>query len=219
MTAMEVEVPPGLAAGDAMSVLLPDGSTFDVVVPAGCAAGSVILVEPPPPPAIEEDDEIPEELPSGVERMAVTVPEGVGAGDTFAVQATWGGIFEVTCPDGVRPGDAMEVDLPVEGGVEADVAGLSSPPAAAPASEAACSLAANAPEMVGPWLSEPPAVEGGFCSAPVLTLAPLGESSGSTSRLARVACPRLLEGWDACLPWPLFRWFVLDWFDKRGLSP
>ena len=138
-TAMEVEVPPGLAAGDAMSVLLPDGSTFDVVVPAGCAAGSVILVEPPPPPASEEEeqDEIPEELPSGVERMAVTVPEGVGAGDMFAVQATWGGIFEVTCPDGVRPGDTMEVELPVEGGVEADAAGLSSPPAAAPASEAA----------------------------------------------------------------------------------
>ena len=103
---MEVEVPAGYSAGETMPVLLPDGNQFDVVIPDGCSAGSMILVEQP-----SAHGEAPKATD---DKVLVTVPEGVAPGSMFNVQAASGMLFEVCCPEGLAPGDVMEVELPTE---------------------------------------------------------------------------------------------------------
>lgn len=107
-TLLEVVVPSGYKAGDTLDVALEDGGSFEVVIPPGLEPGATFCVEPP----ADEIDE--EEIPSGIERQLVTVPDGVAPGDTFHVSTSWGAVFEVACPAGVLPGDSIEVELPAE---------------------------------------------------------------------------------------------------------
>ena len=73
---MEVEVPPGLRAGDLFSVQAGE-QMFDVEVPDGCRGGDTICVEAPAAEA---------EQPTA-ERVEVTVPDGVADGGSFSVHA------------------------------------------------------------------------------------------------------------------------------------
>jgi hypothetical protein len=107
-TLLEVVVPSGYKAGDTLDVALEDGGSFEVVIPPGLEPGATFCVEPP----ADEIEE--EEIPSGIERQLVTVPDGVAPGDTFHVSTSWGAVFEVSCPAGVAPGDSIEVELPAE---------------------------------------------------------------------------------------------------------
>jgi hypothetical protein len=47
------------------------------------------------------------------ERVEVTVPSGVAAGEVFSVQVEGGGTFDVVVPSGVGTGDVVEVDVPM----------------------------------------------------------------------------------------------------------
>lgn len=50
-----------------------------------------------------------------MERVTVTVPDGLVAGDEFVVSAS-GGEFEVTVPKGVSAGEAIDLELPATAG-------------------------------------------------------------------------------------------------------
>ena len=98
---MTVIVPDGLKPGDEF-VVLSNNQEFAVTVPEG-AAGNVTI----------ELDLPSRSEPSNSERCVVTVPAGVGPGDTFHVSASWGGVFEIALPDGFHEGSELEVELPI----------------------------------------------------------------------------------------------------------
>ena len=94
-------MPDGCVPGDTMSVQLPDGNCFDVVIPEGSHAGSVIQVEVP--------------TTAETETIGLTVPDGVLPGEMFNVQSASGVVFEVMLPEGFASGDYLEVELPAAG--------------------------------------------------------------------------------------------------------
>ena len=47
-----------------------------------------------------------------VETAEVAIPEGLRPGDSFSVQATWGGVFQVEVPPGTQPGSTLFVEYP-----------------------------------------------------------------------------------------------------------
>ena len=55
---------------------------------------------------------VAEAAPAGIERMQITIPEGVQAGDAVRVMASWGGEYEIVVPEGLSPGDPLEFDVP-----------------------------------------------------------------------------------------------------------
>jgi len=103
---MIVIVPDGLESGDEFVVTAPDGQEFAVMVPDGITGNVAIEVDLPVAGEASGD------APLSTERVAVTIPDGVSPGDTFNVEATWGGLFEVVVPVGLSPGDTLEVELP-----------------------------------------------------------------------------------------------------------
>jgi len=111
MVLMQVTVPEGLQGGDAMSVLVGE-QEFTLTVPDGLEAGALIEVDLPVDEGAPDADPPPEEAMT--EKVIVTVPAGLGPGDPFSVETAWGGVFEITVPDGVYEGDAIEVELPTQ---------------------------------------------------------------------------------------------------------
>ena len=98
MAAVEVQVPPGLYEGDTFVVSTADGQEFNVIVPPGCAEGSLLTVAVPPM--------------GGPQPFEVQVPDGLLAGDAFLVAMENGQELEVFVPDGCQGGDIILVDLP-----------------------------------------------------------------------------------------------------------
>ena len=96
-----VIVPEGLTPGDEFTVKA-NGQSFSVTVPDGVYGNVAIDLEIP---TISSS--------SSTDRCVVTIPAGVGPGDTFNVEASWGGVFEITVPDGLSPGSELEVELPL----------------------------------------------------------------------------------------------------------
>ena len=98
MAAVEVQVPPGLYEGDTFVVSTADGQEFNVIVPPGCAEGSLLTVGDAPM--------------GGPQPFEVQVPDGLLAGDAFLVAMENGQELEVFVPDGCQGGDIILVDLP-----------------------------------------------------------------------------------------------------------
>ena len=108
MTLMQVTVPDGLMPGDAMSIMVGE-QEFTITVPDGVGPGELLEVDLP----VEDDQGAgPSDQPAMTEKVVVEVPAGVYSGQMFTVQTAWGGEFEIAVPDGVGPGDAIEVELP-----------------------------------------------------------------------------------------------------------
>ena len=102
MVLMQVQVPEGLVAGDAMSVSVRE-LEFTLTVPEGCGAGDTMEVDLP-----IDDEPVPPQ-----ETVLITIPAGLVAGDPFSVTTDWGGEFEIVVPDGCNPGETIEVTLPL----------------------------------------------------------------------------------------------------------
>lgn len=93
----EVSLPAEVSVGSKLDVLLPDGSICVVTVPPDVADGELVV-----------------EVPADV--LCVTVPAGVGAGQTFQVESLEHGLLDVVCPDGVAEGDMIDLELPSASG-------------------------------------------------------------------------------------------------------
>jgi len=132
MVALQIEVPPGVVAGEQMEVSF-EGQAFNVIVPEGVASGMLMEVEID----IASDDASQLEPQATTERIQVMVPDGCQEGAAFMVQATWGGEFEIVVPPGCGPGSTIEIELP-------------GPPDAAsdPTEQATGAVEAAAPEPV-----------------------------------------------------------------------
>ena len=99
---VNVVVPDGLAAGDEF-IVTAHGADFSVTVPEGAYGGHEIDLDLPLP----EDSA----SASATQRVVVEVPDGVASGELFSVEFD-GRIFEVTVPEGMLPGDEIEIELP-----------------------------------------------------------------------------------------------------------
>ena len=107
MVLMQLTVPDASFPGDQITVSA-GGEEFLVTVPNGVGPGSLIEVDLP----LASEQAAPEAQLN--QRVQVTIPENCRAGEPFSVQAPWGGVFEVVVPEGLLPGDFLEVELPTE---------------------------------------------------------------------------------------------------------
>ena len=128
MVLMQITVPDGLQGGDAMSVAVGE-QEFTLTVPDGLIAGDLLEVDLP----VDEPAEPPEEAPPPqTEPVLVEVPAGLIAGDPFSIETAWGGVFEITVPNGVGAGEAVEVELPTQAAHEASLQPAPEEPTATP---------------------------------------------------------------------------------------
>jgi len=114
MPVIDVIVPHGYEAGEALTIETADGQIVSVALPPGYFPGDVLPVEMqslPPSPVTNA----PCARKSGVSRTRdfdVTIPHGYVSGEIFAVETAWGA-FDVTVPDGCGGGCAITCALPV----------------------------------------------------------------------------------------------------------
>lgn len=109
MQRFTVIVPDGLSPGDEFTVDA-NGQSFAVSVPDGVYGNVAIDIELP----TSSDSQNKSTLgSSSTERCIVSVPAGLSPGDTFNVATSWGGIFEITVPEGLTSGSELEVDMPL----------------------------------------------------------------------------------------------------------
>ena len=117
---LEVCVPPGCYGGDSLSVAIeegeePDmqGSTSDVVVrhqradcelPARPCPHSHQRAQRPCSLCTQEPT---------METLQVEVPDGLSEGESFLVETSWGGCFDVCVPPGCPPGTHIFCELPL----------------------------------------------------------------------------------------------------------
>ena len=100
MVVMQVVIPDGVGPGD--SFLVAAGrQEFSVAVPPGCLPGMPLEVDLP----VEAE-------PESAALLEVAVPDGVGPGESFLVEAMHGLQFSVVVPDGCGPGSTMRVAMP-----------------------------------------------------------------------------------------------------------
>ena len=98
-------MPDELQPGDMFQVDAGDVGSFEVAVPDGCTAGSVIAIELPS----SSDADRPESPSQPL--VEVEIPPGCGPGTNFLVESD-GIQFSVITPDGYTPGDMLQVALP-----------------------------------------------------------------------------------------------------------
>lgn len=107
MTKLQIVVPEGVAGGSEIQAINPNtGVPFPVTLPAGAVAGQSIEVEAP---------ESPPELapPAQPTQLQIVVPGGVAAGSTIqAINPLNNQPFPVTIPEGVKPGETIDVQAP-----------------------------------------------------------------------------------------------------------
>ena len=104
---MQVEVPDGVGPGDPMNIMVGN-QEFTITVPDGVGPGMMLEVDLP----VEDEGMPPEGGPSDqpmTEAVIVEVPPGLYAGDVFTVETAWGGTFEIAVPDGIGPGEQIQV--------------------------------------------------------------------------------------------------------------
>lgn len=121
---MSVEVPEGIAAGEAFLVVAPNGQEVTIECPEGCGAGDLLEVALP-------DDAPPSEQPtepavSEPQLVEIVIPDGCGEGDEFLVEFN-GTQFSVGVPPGCTAGMAITIEVPAAPEAPAD-----EPPAAEP---------------------------------------------------------------------------------------
>lgn len=109
---LTVAVPEGLGPGDTMLVTAPNGQEFELCVPEGCFAGASMEVDLP----VDATTPPTDEAFSGRSRSSsvtveVVVPDGCFEGTEFPVD--WGGQeYNLTVPEGLGPGELLQVELP-----------------------------------------------------------------------------------------------------------
>jgi hypothetical protein len=138
----DVIVPDGVKPGDTITLDLADGREVDVIIPDGHGVGDEFEVEldtseattpmpwgdaedateglpdvvmPTPVPKSEPAalaDSVQPQSQCDAVTLNVTCPEGVGSGETIAIQYEQHA-FDVQVPDGVTPGDEFEVQIEI----------------------------------------------------------------------------------------------------------
>jgi hypothetical protein len=108
---VEVCVPESCVAGETFVVTTTDGQELDVVVPAGCSGGSMLMVD------------VPYSEPAGPSVVEVAVPDGLAPGDSFIVDIADGRSLDVIVPDGCASGDLLFIDVPALPPPDSQVAG------------------------------------------------------------------------------------------------
>jgi hypothetical protein len=115
----EVEVPHDAFPGDSFTIVMANRREVIITCPDDAAAGDVLELEIP-----EEDPgehawaATAESFTGEFETAEVAVPDECQPGDSFTVQASWGGLFEVEVPVGTHPGATLFIELPAkQGGV------------------------------------------------------------------------------------------------------
>lgn len=115
----EVMVPTGARPGETFRAMIPDGRELTIACPPDAEPGDVLEIELPPelPPGDAAvvnvaEPESPHHAPGDCETIEVAVPAGKQAGDTFSVQASWGGVFAVQVPRGTVPGSTLFIEVP-----------------------------------------------------------------------------------------------------------
>ena len=104
MVMMQVTVPDGLLPGDSMNIAVGE-QEFTITVPDGVMGGDPIDVDLPV--AEEEPAEEPE---AATTTVSIVVPDGCYEGTEFTVDFD-GREFNIVVPDGVGPGETIEVGI------------------------------------------------------------------------------------------------------------
>lgn len=107
MAKLQIVVPQGAVPGSQIQAIDPtNGVPFPVTIPAGAVVGQTIDVEAP---------EAPPDLapPAEPTKLQIVVPPGITAGTTIqAINPTNNQPFPFTIPEGVQPGDTVDVEAP-----------------------------------------------------------------------------------------------------------
>ena len=115
----EVQVPAGTRPGELFRATIADGRELTIACPADAEPGDFLEIELPPSfPSGEAavvtvpEMESPHYAPGEFETVEVAVPADKKPGDTFSVQASWGGVFEVSVPRGTKAGSTLFIEVP-----------------------------------------------------------------------------------------------------------
>ncbi|CAE7304597.1 unnamed protein product [Symbiodinium natans] len=119
----EVEIPSGYVPGDSFWIEV-NGRAIEVVVPEGCAEGSVLTIEVPSVSELAfseservglESSEPSQTLQSPTElvEVEVAVPSQSKVGDTFAIEVH-GKLYSVQVPEDTGPGELFKVAVASE---------------------------------------------------------------------------------------------------------
>eukprot|EP00913_Durusdinium_trenchii_P020443 g19205.t1 len=102
-----IEVPPGVVAGQELTVRSPDGSSFRITVPQGMGPGSILQVQPQgrQQASISDATASMKDQTDGASEprktmLSISVPDGVSSGQTLAVQVPDGRELTVVVPPG-----------------------------------------------------------------------------------------------------------------------
>ena len=118
-TTVTVNVPEGVYAGDEF-MLEFEGQQLSVTCPDGCQPGDAINLEIPAGDGGAPDGGAPQVV-------EITVPDGCFPGMEFTVDFN-GQQFNIAVPDGVGPGEAIQVEVPHDDGAGAGGAPPAPPP-------------------------------------------------------------------------------------------
>jgi hypothetical protein len=102
MVLMQVTVPDGLFPGDSMNIAVGE-QEFTITVPDGVLGGDAIDVDLP-----VAEEEPAEEQGAATTMVSIVVPDGCYEGTEFTVEFD-GREFNIVVPDGVGPGETIEV--------------------------------------------------------------------------------------------------------------
>ena len=114
---VEITCPDGCGPGDFILIEGPDGEDIEVMVPDNIAPGETFEYDLEADTATETNDSGRDspaslELESlELELMTVECPAGSAAGDLLDVMSPRGVTVTIIVPDGVRPGDAFDIEV------------------------------------------------------------------------------------------------------------
>ena len=109
---VEITCPDGSGPGDVILIEGPDGEDIEVIVPDNVSCGETFEFDLEADTVTETNDlgcDSPASLE--LELMTVECPAGSAAGDLLEVTSPRGVIMTVIVPDGVRPGDAFDIEV------------------------------------------------------------------------------------------------------------
>ena len=118
MVRADVVVPEDSTPGQPFTIVMADGREVTIPCPEDAEPGDLLEIEIPSANLETEDvgsgslDAEPDE--EEMETVEVAIPDECLPGDSFTVQASWGGLFEVEVPRGTTPGATLFVELPAK---------------------------------------------------------------------------------------------------------